>query len=73
MEGVGSPSHTNGVYVDVWIMEWGIIRGKQVFIMGWRVGVINRVGWQGEYIVRDIFPMRAPVGVIKHPTGGELL
>ena len=48
--------------MGVGVREWGITRWEQVIIMGQRVRVGLRIGWQGKYvIVQDVISMGTSV------------
>ena len=53
--------------MGVRVREWGVTRGKQVVIMGQRIRVSHRVGWQGKYIIWNVFTMGTSVGRHKAP------
>ena len=53
--------------MGVRVREWGVTRGEQVLIIGWRVGVFHRVGWQGNYVFQNVFTIGTSVEGHKVP------
>ena len=53
--------------MGVGVREWGVTRWGQVIIMGQRVRVGHRIGWQGKYVSWNVITMGTSVGNHKVP------